>query len=310
MADDYEPLEPVELRNPYRRELSPPPRRFRGRFIIAIVLIVAVGGYFLLRHSSGNGPVPLIKAQLTPYKVKPQDPGGAEPPPDSEELEGDTQPQAGNAGNAVEQLAPPPEAPLAHPTAGQPATPTTPAAPGQPPAAPAGNSQGAAAPPDGSGMPAVPVAPVTTAETATPGTPSTPSPAPPVAAPSTPAPSAAAPAAPAAGLTAPAPKPQRLAALPPASSMPKPHIPREQEWRIQLGSLPTATAAEIEWLRIKTSHAALLGRLVLNIRRVDLGQGRGVYFRIQAGPVAGHEAAATLCTQLTSAGVPCMAVKR
>jgi hypothetical protein len=309
MADDFDPIEPVELRNPYRRELSPPPRRFRGRVIIAIVVILAVGGYFLLRHSPGNGPVPLIKAQLTPYKVKPQDPGGAEPPPDSEELEGDTQPQGGNSGNAVEQLAPPPETPLAHPTAGQPATSATPAAPGQPPAPPAGNSPGAAAPTGGSGMPAVPVAPVTTAETATPGAPSTPS-----GAPTPPAASAAAPSMPAAAVpapaTAPAPKPQRLAALPPPSGTPKTHMPRDQEWRIQLGSLPTATAAEIEWLRIKTSHAALLGRLVLNIRRVDLGQGKGVYFRIQAGPVAGHEAAATLCGQLTSAGVPCMAVRR
>ncbi len=105
-------------------------------------------------------------------------------------------------------------------------------------------------------------------------------------------------------------QPQRQANLapsaPPATT---PGASAGEEWRVQLGALRASSEAEHEWQRLQKRHGDLLGQLSVNIQRVDLGQGKGIFYRIQAGPLAGRDAAAALCGKLKSAGVVCIAVK-
>lgn len=57
------------------------------------------------------------------------------------------------------------------------------------------------------------------------------------------------------------------------------------------------------------NHGDLLGSLSVNILKVDLGTGKGIYYRIQAGPLSDRQAAVFLCDKLKSSGVGCLTVK-
>jgi cell division septation protein DedD len=254
------------LRDVYRRNGGWARRRRRWPIIVILLCVIGGVGYYFLRPRAETGPAPLIKAQVQPYKVKPQDPGGAEPP-----AEDQAQSQGGTPNPSVEKLAPPAEAPLPHPTpdqAGAAATgPSTATGPGTAAAPPAG--QPSATPPDAAASQSAPA-----------------SPAPPAA------------------------QAQRQANLAPsASPATTPGASAGEEWRVQLGALRASSEAEHEWQRLQKRHGDLLGQLSVNIQRVDLGQGKGIFYRIQAGPLAGREAAAALCGKLKSAGVVCIAVK-
>ncbi len=123
--------------------------RPRFRAIVAVLVGLVVIGVFAgglwfaylqgLRHASGDsGEVPLIRADERPTKVKPENPGGMEIP-DRDKLIF-TQKRA-----TVEHLLPPPEKPMALPTA-PPGTAAQPGAPQQS-AAPASTQTAAAAAP-------------------------------------------------------------------------------------------------------------------------------------------------------------------
>ena len=86
-----------------------------------------------------------------------------------------------------------------------------------------------------------------------------------------------------------------------------PGPPEAGTFRIQLGSLDSATAAEAEWRRLRTRHLDLLEPLRLRVQRADLGA-RGVFYRLQAGPLAGAGRAGDLCQALTRRNVPCLVV--
>ena len=86
-----------------------------------------------------------------------------------------------------------------------------------------------------------------------------------------------------------------------------PGPPAAGTFRIQLGSLDSATAAEAEWRRLRRRHLDLLETLRLRVQRVDLGA-RGVFYRLQAGPLAGAGRAGDLCEALTRRNVPCLVV--
>lgn len=53
---------------------------------------------------------------------------------------------------------------------------------------------------------------------------------------------------------------------------------------IQMASLQSQDAADLEWSKLKVSFAEQVGTLDYRIQRADLGS-RGIYYRIQAGPV-------------------------
>ena len=275
----------LEIEPDERRVAEEPPPRRRAVIRAALLsLVVAglVGGSWWAGH--GNKPiatdlsaVPVIHPDAAPVKEAPANPGGmVVPGQDSALLNHDDQPKR-------EELLPPAEAVKQRPIAAL------------------------AAPPAPSPLPVV------TAPAA--------SPAPPVAAPSSlgkaasppvasaaPAPAPATPATPAASLPA-----AHVATAAPALVAPTvkatPAIPAAAGgYRLQLGALKTDEAARQEWLRLQRQYPDVLGKLTLTVSRVDLGD-RGIYYRIQAGPMVDAAQAAQSCAALKSRNVGCILVK-
>jgi cell division septation protein DedD len=142
--------------------------------------------------------------------------------------------------------------------------------------------------PSGEAASATPAAP------AVPVTPAVPPPAPPPAAPATAAPATTAPG---------------VAAVPPPPA-PAPPAPAAAVtgYRLQLGALRSEDAARQEWEKLKKAHGDLLGGLNAAWPRADLGE-RGIYYRIQAGPVGDVAAAEHLCGELKRRNVGCILVR-
>jgi pyruvate/2-oxoglutarate dehydrogenase complex dihydrolipoamide acyltransferase (E2) component len=174
----------------------------------------------------------------------------------------------------AERLLPPPEAPLPRPTPAPPAA----EAPPTPPAA-------AASPP-----PAVETPPAAAAAPPSPPSPPQVAANPPAAA------------APSAAHAAPE-KKTKVAALPPPAS-----AAAGKGYRLQLGSVRTPDAAAKEWARLRQQNQDMLGRLAMSPVRVDLGA-RGIFYRIQAGPLADAATAERACDELKRRGVGCLLVK-
>jgi cell division septation protein DedD len=79
-------------------------------------------------------------------------------------------------------------------------------------------------------------------------------------------------------------------------------------YRLQLGAVRTEEAAKQEWQRLQRAQSDLLGKLSLTAARVDLGD-KGIFYRIQAGPIADGAEAAQSCATLKSRNVGCVLVK-
>ncbi|MBV8090484.1 MAG: SPOR domain-containing protein [Alphaproteobacteria bacterium] len=75
--------------------------------------------------------------------------------------------------------------------------------------------------------------------------------------------------------------------------------------RLQLGSVRSQDAARQEWDRIKRKNPDLLGSLSATPVRADLGD-KGVFYRIQTGPVADAAAAERLCGELKQRNIGCI----
>ncbi len=75
---------------------------------------------------------------------------------------------------------------------------------------------------------------------------------------------------------------------------------------IHLASYRSAQEAERGWLRLKRSQGALLEGLQSEVDRVDLGPGKGIYYRLKAGPVATRDAAKSLCSKLKANRLYCV----
>jgi cell division septation protein DedD len=128
---------------------------------------------------------------------------------------------------------------------------------------------------------------------------------PPPPPPPPPAPAAAVPVVPAAPLPV-TPKPPPTTPTPaPAQAAP---APSAGGFRVQIAATKDEATAHKEWQRIQAAHSDLLGALGLTIERADLGE-RGVFFRIQAGPIPDRAAADKLCAALKAAIGGCIVVK-
>jgi len=120
-------------------------------------------------------------------------------------------------------------------------------------------------------------------------------------------------------LPAPLPAPPQVAALPkppakpadaaakPADATPKPATDGTPT-RIQLASLRTPEEARDEWTRLKRENDDLLGKFTAVAVRADLGE-RGIYYRVEVGPVGDKAAAIKLCKTLKDRGLGCTLVK-
>ncbi len=114
-----------------------------------------------------------------------------------------------------------------------------------------------------------------------------------------------------------------LAPAPPAPPAPSPSAPTivaatpeatpgatpgaTAAYHVHLSSVRRAGQAPVEWRRLQQVYPAL-GGLELLVSRVDLGTGRGVWFRVQGGPLARAEAR-RYCDDFTRRDVWC-AVRR
>lgn len=94
--------------------------------------------------------------------------------------------------------------------------------------------------------------------------------------------------------------------LPPATSQPAPA--RQGMFLVQLAAVSTADQAQAAWSRLKGNNGDLLAGLSPSYARADLG-GKGVVYRLRAGPVQGETRARALCAQLAGRKVDCMVVR-
>ena len=93
---------------------------------------------------------------------------------------------------------------------------------------------------------------------------------------------------------------------PAAGSEPAPAVIPAGSWRIQLASLRQETDANGAWDRLRQRHVGILSPLALTVQEARLDA--GVYYRIQAGPLADRAAAAAACEALKANGQPCIVV--
>jgi len=75
--------------------------------------------------------------------------------------------------------------------------------------------------------------------------------------------------------------------------------------RLQLGSVRSEDAARQEWERIKRKSTDLLGNLSATPIRTDLGD-KGIYYRIETGPLADQAAAERICSELKQRSIGCI----
>lgn len=68
-------------------------------------------------------------------------------------------------------------------------------------------------------------------------------------------------------------------------------------YRIQLGAFKSEKEAIKTWNKIQKSNSSLLGSLSYYINRADLGS-KGVFYRLQAGPMSSESTARLLCKKL------------
>ena len=64
--------------------------------------------------------------------------------------------------------------------------------------------------------------------------------------------------------------------------------------------------AQREWSRLRKNHSDLLGKLELSVIKADLGPGKGLFYRLRAGPLASKAAARNLCAKLAKRKVGCL----
>ncbi|MCH9021000.1 MAG: SPOR domain-containing protein [Proteobacteria bacterium] len=110
---------------------------------------------------------------------------------------------------------------------------------------------------------------------------------------------------------APAPKPAESKAPATASTPPAeeekaaagPHL-------VQLASFRKISQADRAWRRLVKSNRELLGAYTARVERADLGDGKGVYFRLRVGPFANRAEAAALCAKLKAREVDCIVVRQ
>ena len=91
-------------------------------------------------------------------------------------------------------------------------------------------------------------------------------------------------------------------------SAPAPRPIMGRDYAVQLASEFDNASAVAAWERKKAANTDLLGGFSPTVTRVDLG-GKGIRFRLKAGPLPDQAAAASLCAALAKRQVACMVVR-
>lgn len=298
------------------RELRP--FRWRRSAWLGGAAVTIVGGALLLWLNAGNDPaplserdVPLVKAEETPAKVRPEDPGGMDVAHRDkliyQRFEGS------DATPVVERLLSAPEEPLPPPRSEpEPAPPSSADA-----ADDAGPPEFEAAPPDEATMANRFQEFFEEREQQA----SSAAEAPPLSASLSPPPSSFVAMAPPSPRPSTPPRVRSEAGESEVESKPKSGLSAEaraakallagaraDNFALQLGSVRSRQEANVEWARLKRSHADILGGLQLTVLEADLGN-RGTYYRLRAGPIASQSSARHLCNSLVDRKVACIVVQ-
>lgn len=77
-------------------------------------------------------------------------------------------------------------------------------------------------------------------------------------------------------------------------------------WRVQLASLKSQTDAELTWAKLRRANPDLLDDLNLHVQSTRLT--KGTFYRLQAGPLADHATATSLCNSLKTRRQDCLIV--
>ncbi len=103
------------------------------------------------------------------------------------------------------------------------------------------------------------------------------------------------------------PEPQvRTAAASPAATGPKADAEKMAPAAVgprpavHLASYRSQQAANRGWTQLRRAHSGLLGKLSADISQINLGPGKGTFFRLKAGPLNSRGAAESLCGRLKS----------
>jgi cell division septation protein DedD len=106
----------------------------------------------------------------------------------------------------------------------------------------------------------------------------------------------------------PLPPPVPLAPAPAPAAKPAPAASGTGDFRVQIAATRDEPTARTEWERLKKAHLDLLGTFTPTIVKADLGD-KGVFYRVQAGPIATHDQADKLCGALKQFAIACLIVK-
>jgi hypothetical protein len=249
--------------------------------VLGIVLgtSVAVGvGYFAFRTPGGpsvpGGEPPVIRADSSPYKAKPEDPGGMQVANQDKLVY--ERVAKGDAPQQVENLLPPAEEPKEPPP-----KPVEKSVAKEQPAM----EKVASVPNSISADSEIDPLEKAVAEIAGERTqpvdlrPKTPSP-------------------PAQNAAETVPPPQQTAAV---------RIP-DGSYLVQLAAARSNEGAEGEWNRLSNQNEELLGGLSHVVLQADLGE-RGVFYRLRVGPLSDRNTAEDLCAALAAKNVGCIVVR-
>lgn len=258
---------------------------YRRALIMGLVLLAfaAFGALIWYAYATSRSPVaageaPLIQADRSPTRIRPEQPGGLEVPYQDRLVLRSIDPDA--PAPVVEQLLPPPEQPMEvpEPPVPVPAPVATPSPAISTAAPPAEDDLQLAVRPRGQAVP--PPAETAHEETA-------------VETPSAPAPQPEPPAAP-------------VEAAPAAEPAPVTQ-PSQGGVHIQMAAVRTEEAARGEWVRLQGQFPDLLGGLQLRVQEADLGE-RGIFYRVQAGPLD-EARAEQVCGGLKAQNTDCILVR-
>ena len=321
MADHNEPHnDPTYRMDEYYEETR---RHSVARGVVVMVVSVLILGVFVagvtiayqLGVEAGSSKVtPIIRADTSPTKVRPTDPGGMNIPNQDKTVYGQIAQTNGqdeaNGEDKGEKLLPKAERPIESLLLTiRPAT--APAAANDQPKAPDPEPVVAAeaAPPIKLPPPPPPEKPdpkrPTSAEIKTGPSPKAPAV---VAAVTPPPPPPAPPAVSPSKATKPKPATTRVAS---AKAAPAPEVKKATgAYRVQLASAKSAKGARRVWGKLRKAHPDLFGSLSESVVRRNLGPQKGTWYRLMAGGFPSANAAKAFCGKAKKRKVACLPVRR
>lgn len=113
----------------------------------------------------------------------------------------------------------------------------------------------------------------------------------------------------------PTPAPKAPTPKPIAKASPAPAAPAanngdiSNSYRIQLAAARSEKAVKSEWDKLQRRNKDLLGALQLQVTKIDLGSTKGTFYRLRAGPLTSSSQAKALCERLKQRKLGCLVVK-